>query len=265
MRKVAKYLNTFKVTLLTSLAYFHDFVGRQVFLVVIMFVFVQLWRTTYGWEGASTIEGFSLAQMIWYLALSESLVMGMPRSAADIDSEVKSGSLAYTLTKPYKYPWFHYARYMSDALVRFFANLLVAGGVTWIMVGPPTFTAVSFAAGLSCVVLAYTLDFWVQFSLGILAFWTEDTWAFRFIYSRVTMLLGGMMLPLEVFPGWLRRIADALPTAQIVYGPVITFVKYEGDGLIRVLARQGAWIATFYCIGILLYGMGVKRLSVQGG
>lgn len=265
VRGLAKYAEMFKVTLLTSIAYAYDVLFRQVFLIVIMFVFVQLWRTTYRWEGASSIAGFTLRQMIWYLALAESIVMGMPRTGVDIDGEVKSGSLAYSLNKPYKYPWFHYAKYMGEAAIRFLLNLLVAGGVTWIMIGPPGFSWASFSAGTACVILGYTLDFWSQFSLGMLAFWSEDTWAYRLLYSRVTMLLGGMMLPLDVFPEWLRRIASALPVSHIVYGPVRTFIKFGAGEWAALLLRQGLWIAALWAVATALYRTGVKRVNVHGG
>ena len=65
---------------------------RQVFLVIVMYVFVQLWRTTYSWEAATSIAGFTMGQMMWYLALTESMVMAMPTVGRTIDDEVKSGS-----------------------------------------------------------------------------------------------------------------------------------------------------------------------------
>jgi ABC-2 type transport system permease protein len=265
IKSLGKYVEMFKVTLQSSLAYAYDVLFREVFLAIVMFVFVQLWRTTYRWEGASDIAGFTLKQMIWYLALSESIVMGMPRAGLDVDNEVKSGSLAYSLNKPYRYSWFHYASYMGEAAVRFLANLAVAGAVTWIMVGPPVFTPASFGAGLVCVVLGYTLDFWAQFSIGLLAFWSEDTYAYRLLYSRVTMLLGGMMLPLDVFPPYLQRFASRLPVSQIVYGPVRTFLKFGAGDWSRLLVRQGLWISVLWTTASVLYGMGVKRVNVQGG
>jgi len=189
----------------------------------------------------------------------------MSRSAADIDQEVKSGSLAYSLTKPYNYLFFNYAKYMGDSLMRFFSNLLIAGGVAWVLVGPPSFTAVSFSAGLVAVFLGFTIDCCVQLSLGLTAFWVEDTWGFRILYSRITMLLGGMMLPLDVFPDWLRRFASALPTASIVYGPVTTFVRFSIQDWAALLVRQVLWIAVLYGVAASVYGMGVKRVNVQGG
>ena len=266
MKRVAKYLEMFKVTVLSTLVYIQDMLARQAFLVVVMYVFVQLWTTTYRWEGSSTISGFSMAQMIWYLALAESIVMGMSRSAADIDQEVKSGALAYSLTKPYNYLLFHYAKYMGDSMMRFFTSLLVAGAVAWITVGPPVFiTAASVAAGMIAVLLGFTMDCCVQLALGLTAFWVEDTWGFRILYSRITMLLGGMMLPLDVFPAWLTSVASVLPTSGIVYGPVTTFVRFSAQDWAALLARQSLWIVALYALASSVYGMGVKRVNVQGG
>jgi len=265
VKRVAKYFEIFKVTLLTPLAYIWDVLARQVFLIVIMYVFVQLWSTTYRWEGSSTIAGFTMTQMIWYLVLSESMVMGMSRMGADIDTEVKSGSLAYSLTKPYDYALFHYSRYMGDSILRFFACFVIAGLVAYLMVGSPGLTFSSVAAGLVTVLLGFTMDFFIQFTLGLTAFWVEDTWAFRILYSRITMLLGGMMLPLDVFPEWLRGLASSLPVASIVYGPVRTFIGFSHQDWTSLLLRQSLWIAVLYIMAKSVYGMGVKRVNVHGG
>ncbi len=264
-RRLGKYVEMFKITLVGNLVYVQDVLARQVFLIIIMYVFVQLWTTTYRWEGAAAIAGFSMPQMIWYLALSESIVMGVSRTGAEIDSEVKSGSLAYSLTKPYDYTLFNYAKYMGGSVVRFFMNLCIAGGVSWVLVGIPKFTLPSVLAGLVSVLLGFTLDYWIQLCLGLGAFWVEDTWAFRILYSRITMLLGGMMLPLDVFPEWLRRIASALPVSSIVYGPVSTFLRFNAQNWLSVLLRQGLWIAAIVALSRATFGMGVKKVNVQGG
>ena len=38
----------------------------------------------------------------------------MPAVGKTIDEEVKSGSLAYSLSRPYNYGLFHYAGYMAE-------------------------------------------------------------------------------------------------------------------------------------------------------
>ncbi len=238
---------------------------RQSFLVVIMFVFVQLWKTTYSWEGSVEISGFTVRQMIWYLALSESIAMGRPNAAQTTEDEVKSGTLAYALNKPYSYPVWNYAAFMAEAVLRFATSFAIAGSVTWLSVGPPPFSVGSSLAGAAAVTVAFSMDFCIQFCLGLLAFWTEDTWAFRFLYSRVLMIFGGMMLPLEVFPESLRKVASALPTSLVIYGPVRTFLMFSITSWLTLLVRQAGWLVASGGTLALLYSKGVRRVSVQGG
>lgn len=264
-KRFGKYVEMFKITLLSNLAYAYDMLARLAFVILVMFVFAQLWRTTYRWEGTQTIGGYTIGQMLWYLAISESIAMSMPRVGRDVDDDVRSGALAYSLTKPYKYPWFLYSKYMAGALVGFFGNLIMAGGVTWVMAGPPPVTPLSFILGLSSACLAYTLDFWAQLSIGLSAFWIEDASPYRLLYSRVTMLLGGMLLPLDVFPAYLRRVSEVLPTSQIFYVPVRTFVRLSLPEFAAAAAKQAIWAAAFAAVAGMVYRAGVKNVNVNGG
>lgn len=260
-----KYVEMFRVTLASQLAYVYDVLLRQIFLVIIMFVFAQLWRTTFRFQSAGTIEAFSFDQMLWYLAASESIVLALPQIGRDIDEEVKSGAVAYSLNKPYSYPLFYYAKYLADAVFRFALNLFVAGMVTWVLAGIPRWTGTSAAAAVFSILLAFTVDFWTQFSIAVLAFWVEDTWAFRFLYSRVLMVLGGVLLPLDILPPLLRRVSSYLPVSQVIYGPARTFLFFETRGWLALTGRQALWIVALMLVAHGLFRLGVKRVSVQGG
>jgi len=264
-KKIAKYVEMLRITVLTDLAYAYDMLSRQLFLAVVMFVFVKLWSATYRWEGAVSIGGYTMRQMLWYLALTESISMSTPRTAADIDDDVRSGSLAYSLTKPYKYPWFLYAKHMGKALVGFSGSLIIAGAVVWIAVGPPPVTALSCALGLLTALLACTLDFWAQVAIGLSAFWIEDGSPYRLLYSRVKMLLGGMLLPLELFPDVLRRVVAFLPVGQIYHGPVKTFVSLSLHEFVGTVAKQVLWTIVFIALAGAVYKAGVRRVNVHGG
>ncbi len=264
-RKISKYVEVFKVGLLSRLAYVYDVIFRQLFLVIVMYVFAQLGQTTYAWEGTADLSGVTMKQMIWYLALAESMVMGMPAVGKTIDEEVKSGSLAYSLSRPYNYGLFHYAGYMAEVSFRFLLNLLIAGSVAWAIVGPPVFSAGTFLAGLLCVIIGFTIDFGVQFGIGLGAFWVEDTWAFRFLYTRIVMIFGGMMLPLDILPDAVRQVARALPTSLIVYGPVRTFISFSPGEWAILVGKQVVWLTAVVFVVKLVFKTGVKQVNVHGG
>src|SRR5207245_207694 len=74
--------------------------------------------------------------------------------------------------------------------------------------------------------LALSIEFVCYFACGLLAFWTEDTQAFSSVLSRLTLVLGGVLAPLEIFPQPLRSIAQALRFSTILYGPARSIVHF---------------------------------------
>ena len=79
------------------------------------------------------------------------------------------------------------------------------------------------------------------------------------------MLLGGLLIPLDFFPSWLKTISLNLPFAWIIYGPARLFVDPSLARLGIVLLRQGIWLAVVGGTVWLLYRRAVTRLVINGG
>jgi len=265
--QLAKYSAVAGVTTRSNMAYLADFFLRGIFLVIVMFVFFQLWRTTYSATGEDKIGGFSLREMIWYLAMTEALIGCFPRLTVVIDEQVKSGQLAYYLCRPYSYPLYLLSTYFGEIVVRLPVNLLIAGGMAFLSVGPLPFRPETIPGLALAITLGFGLNFTIAAAIGLLAFWFEDTGSFYLLYSRLLMIFGGMLIPLDVFPTAIRRIALALPTNLILYGPARLFVGHGAGAaeIWRLLGRQALWLGLLWLGLVGLYRLGVKRVNVQGG
>ena len=62
-----KYGTVMRISIASNLAYMMEVVFRSLFLIALIFVFGQLWRTTYSARGIQLLSGFSVSDMIWYL------------------------------------------------------------------------------------------------------------------------------------------------------------------------------------------------------
>ena len=263
---LAKYAAVFDVTLRTQFAYAGELALRTTFLVIILFVFLQLWRATFAAEGAETIVGLTIAQMIWYLAITEAIITSRGRVSAAIDGEVRSGEIAYRLVRPYGYPGYHLAQHAGERALRFTLNLAVGSALALLYVGPVPLAWAGLIAGAVVALVGLLLDFAASFAIGLLAFWIEDTSSVQLIYSRFMMLLGGMLLPLDVFPEPLRSIATALPFSTMLYAPArLSLVGGDPAWLIDLLLRQAAWLVLIALATWLLYRAAQRRLNVNGG
>jgi len=154
---------------------------------------------------------------------------------------------------------------MGERLVRFTINGIVAAGVALVFVGPPHLTWMGVVAWPPVTFLALCIDFVAYFSIGLLAFWTEDTNSFSFVFSRLTLVLGGVLAPLEIFPQPLRSIAQALPFSAILYGPARTLVHFELYPFLGLLEQQLITIAVGCVILFAIYAVAIRRVSINGG
>ncbi|HJT57392.1 MAG TPA: ABC-2 family transporter protein [Ktedonobacteraceae bacterium] len=260
-----KYVAVMRVSIASNLAYMMEVFFRGLFLVVLIFVLGQLWKTTYSARGAKLLSGFSISDMIWYLAAAETIATSMPALTRRIDQEVRSGQLAYLLIRPCSYVFYNFAQYMGERLVRFTINGVVAAVVALVFVGPPHLTWMGVIAWPLVAFLALCIDFVAYFSIGLLAFWTEDTNSFSFVFSRLTLVLGGVLAPLEIFPQPLRSIAQALPFSAILYGPARTLVHFELYPFLGLLEQQFITIAVGCVILFAIYSVAIRRVSINGG
>ncbi len=264
-RRIRKYIAVLQVSIASNLAYIAEVFFRALLLIVLVFILSQLWKTTFASRGVKTLSGFSIADMVWYLILAESIAMSLPALTRRIDQEVRSGQLAYLVGRPCNYVLYNFAQYLGERIVRFGMNLLVGIVLAFILVGMPHFTWMGVVAWPLVVFLALCIDFVAYMTIGLLAFWTENTDSFSLIFSRLTLVLGGVLAPLEIFPQPLRSIAQALPFSTILYGPSRTLVHFEFDRFVALLGQQVLVLAVGGLILFAVYQVAIRRVNINGG
>jgi ABC-2 type transport system permease protein len=159
-KKRDKYLEIVKVQSKNTTTYVVNLFSRSLVILLRIWVFTQLYTVTYRVAGATRIDDFTLPMLIWTLMITQSFQNSThPYVARIIEEEVKTGSLAYTLNRPYSYLLFHYAGFLGRILPSLLTNILVGIGVCLILVGPITFTLSGLAGGTVLLILGYLIEF----------------------------------------------------------------------------------------------------------
>lgn len=265
MKALRKYLAVASVAARSNLAYFGEAASRVLFLGVILYIFMRLWKVTYSETGATQLGGFTLEQMLWYLAATETIMLSAPRVALAVDEDVRTGALTLQLVRPFAYPMYRLWTTLGERTVRFGVNAVAAAAVAWVLVGPIPWNPLGLLAFLVALPLAFTIDFLGNFLIGLGAFWLEDTSGLVLLYSRVTMILGGMLIPLELFPDAMIPVLKALPFAGMVNGPATAFVRPDLAELAVLLVRQGLSVLVFSLLIALVYRAALRRVFSNGG
>jgi ABC-2 type transport system permease protein len=261
-----KYWAVFKTQLINRLAYPADLAGHSLSIVIYLWVFVFLWRTTYRTVGdaSGVIAGLTLRQTIWYLMLTETIILSKPRLSRTISEVVKDGSIAYMLNKPYNFLLYLLSVGLGDGLTNMIFNVLAGGTLVWLTVGPPP-EAFGWPLVLLTMILAWMIDFCFNAMIGMAAFVAEEVAAFDWIYQKLLFILGGMLIPLDFFPAWLGTISKASPFAYIVYGPARLFVEPSLERFGALVLGQISWLAVLGSLVAFLYRKGAERLAINGG
>jgi ABC-2 type transport system permease protein len=259
-----KYLAVFKINLLNSLAYPAELVTRSAMILVFMWIFFQLWRITFASAGSDIISGLSLHDTMWYLLLAETLELGRPRLARAISEQVKDGSIAYLLNKPYNFLFYQLSSGLGESLPRMCMLFVLGGALVWAMAGQPP-NLVNWPIALIALVGAWLLHFCVNALIGLSAFAVEEVAPFEWIYQKLIFILGGMLVPLDLYPLWLQTLAKSLPFAYMMYGPARLFVLPNKQVFEQILAGQLCWLIILGGSLALVFSRGMKRLAVNGG
>ena len=264
MRTAAKYFAIFRTQLINAMAYPADLFSRSFMMIIFMWVFFQLWRVTYASTGQTAISGLTLADTLWYLMIAETVLLSKPRLGQDIAMQVKDGSIAYLLNKPYNFLLYQLSISLGESLMRMAVNLVFGGAVVWAVVGPPPHIS-ALPLVLVAIMIAWTLDFCIIALIGLMAFVQEDVSAFEWIYSKLVLVLGGVLIPLDFFPEWLRNLSLTLPFAYTTYAPARLFIDPTFENVIRLLGGQLAWLALLAAALGLVFARGMRRLAINGG
>jgi ABC-2 type transport system permease protein len=249
----------------SNFAYLKEVASRGIFLFVILYIFLQLWRITYAETDAEQFSGLTLSQMLWYLGVTESISLSNPPVAAEVDEDVRTGTLAIQLIRPVSYPLYRLWTFLGERTVRFAMNLAIASTVSFLFVGPIPFSVGGILLFILTLPLAFTLDFLGNFLVGLGAFWLENTTGLMLIYSRITMILGGMLIPLDLLPENWQPILKVLPFASIIYGPARMFVNPDVAFASQLVVQQGIAIGVLSLLVACIYRTAVKRIHAHGG
>lgn len=265
MRSIHKYIQVSKITLSNSLVYFWDFLGKNGFFIFIMFIYLMLWKNIYSQKG-NLVGSLTLNQMIWYLIVTELVTLSRTNLHLQINDDVKSGNIAYLLNKPYNYIVYCFSYFIGEIGIKLIINGVIGIAIGFIFVGGlQNFNVVQIPFIIMSLLAGCCLNFFIYITLALTAFWFEDNNAFFWIYSKLIFTLGGMLMPIEMFPHWLQNAARYMPFVYVTYVPGKLTADFSLTNFYNQFSIQILYLVIFMALAMVLYRKGVKNLNVNGG
>jgi ABC-2 type transport system permease protein len=251
-----------------------NLIYRWNFLLRVFVSFVPLLGSVFLWQavfsGQHAFAGYTFRSMVAYfitLILVDTLTMAT-EDDFQVAEDIRDGRINALLLKPIEYRLYRFYLYASARLVHA-AFAIVPLGIAMIWLGyyfeglpwlENFLTALLATFGAAC------LQFFISFSLGLIAFWILDIGSITFIIFSVEILLGGHIFPVDAFPQWLQVICLRLPFAYETWFPAAILIGHvHGFALLSGFLWQWAWVGFFYVLSGILWKRGLHQYTAVGG
>ncbi len=182
-----------------------------------------------------------------------------------LSREIRLGEMSSRLMRPLDPYWMYVADHMIALVMRLpivppvvLLGLVLTGALAKLSIAPvPLF--------LLAMVGAWLIRFNMHYSLGLVAFWTDQATSFEGLLFTIYMVFGGALFPVGLLPPAAQEIIALTPFPYMIGFPVdIMLGKLSSAELLRGFGMQALWILVFVGARRLTWRHGLKRYSAVG-
>ncbi|MCL1848342.1 MAG: ABC-2 family transporter protein [Clostridiales bacterium] len=238
------------------------FTGPAHFLIM-----ASIWRAVYA--GAESIGGMRLEDMLAYYGVTM-LITLITMDSADWNLQmlVRTGKYLTFALRPLHHRLFALSQKIGHRFLGLLFELLPVY-LIYTFVFKQKLQPSNWGYFLASVALAYLMEFYINYSIGLISFWLVNTGGIRMVFHLLAYTCSGALFPLTLLPAPIQRIVFFLPFQFTVYLPG---KMYSGGyslgvfsmGMPQALAVQALYTICFWWFSEMLYRAGMKRFSAVG-
>jgi ABC-2 type transport system permease protein len=267
--KIEKYISVFNIGLQNTFVYRWNYFLRALFGLIPLAGTVFLWSAVFKERGGG-LHGYDYGSMIYYYLLTI-LVSNLVTPTEDewqIAADIREGQINALLTKPMSYLAYRFSIFLSARLVYTLVTLPPIALIflyfrDYIVLPNDPLTYVF--ATVSMVMAAF-IQFFITYSLAMMAFWILEISTIVFIVYSFEYFLGGQMFPIDIMPPAVQAVMKWLPFYYELFCPVAIFLgRLKGTDLAQALAIQTGWLFAAWAWANFMWKRGLGHYQAVGG
>ncbi|GAB2673466.1 ABC transporter permease [Paenibacillus thermoaerophilus] len=260
------YLELIRIRFMTMLAYRMNYYNGIIIYAINIGAYYFLWQAIY--SGRDELAGLTAGQMTTYVAVSwMARAFYFNNLDREISNEIRDGSLAIQMIRPYHYLVVKMMQALGEGLFRLLL-FTIPGLAVALLLFPVKLPADPAVWAMFFVMIGFSFLIHSQINMltGLCAFYLENNEGLMRMKRVAVDLLSGLVIPVSLFPGWAETIVKWLPFQAITYVPGSVFASgARGADAWQALGLQAFWCAVLLVPIALLWRSARRRLFVQGG
>lgn len=262
-----KYFQVFRLTLQEYFVYRLNFILWRLRSFLFFLTLIFFWLAVYG--KTENMFGYQKSQMLTYVvgvAFLRGIVLAS--RVAELAHLIRDGELSKLLLVPVNIFKVFLSWDLSDKFLNITFSILEIVLVFFLFhfsVFIPSLGLILLS--LLAVILAFFLYFFLNMSLSVTAFWTDDIWSTRWLFGVIILeFFSGAIFPIDVLPLWLSKIVYLTPFPYLVFFPIkIWLGQVSLLETVRILAICFTWLVFFYFLSHFLWKKGIKTYTAHRG
>ncbi len=237
--------------------------GLAVQVVVAYFIVLALFRES----GRERVGGYTLEGMVVYYVtvVLVGRLVSVTEMEQGISQDIYDGGLSRYLLYPAPYALVKYAQQLGALLPAALQAALFAGWMPFVFGVPEGVSIASVGMGLVAIAVGTLLLFLLTWPIQAVAFWADNVWSLMIAHRIASRLLGGMLVPLSLFPDGARAVLELLPFRYLFAFPVECLLGRVGPAAWAAgLAAALAWCGVLALAGREVWRRGDLRYTGVG-
>lgn len=237
------------------------FVG-PVYFVVQYFIWTAVYKgqALNGMELSDTIRYFGITALIGYLT--------MDFADWNLSMLIRTGKYLTFSLRPVHHRFFALSQKIGHRILGFFFEFIPVL-LIFVFIFRIDMIPYNFFWSIISILLAFLMNFYVNYCLGLASFWIVESSGLRGIFSLISKIFSGALIPLVFFPMWFQKLQFFLPFQYITYVPAMVFTgNFELAGetlsLPFIIGIQAIAVLIVFLISELLYRLAMKRFTGVG-
>jgi len=267
--RINKYISVFNIGLQNTFVYRWNYFMRALFGLIPLAGTVFLWHAVFR-ERQAGLHGYDYGSMVYYylLAILVSNLVTPTEDEWQIAADIREGQINSLLTKPMSYLAYRFSIFLSGRLVYTLVTLPPIALIFFYFRGfiTPPEHATTYAIALFSMLMSALIQFFITYSLSMMAFWILEISTIVFIVYSFEYFLGGQMFPIDIMPAAVQTVMKWLPFYYELFCPIAIFLeRLKGTELMQALSIQTGWLFATWAWAHFMWKRGLGHYQAVGG
>ncbi len=264
---LSNFYELFKLDVKKQIEYKSAFYFDIIASILRFFVIKFLWEFIFKLVGESTIRGFMLEEMIFYVACSFACIPLLRIHAVQkVEREIQTSKINVWFTKPINYLNFIKMSSITISFFYFCINFSFFLILAYIFLPSIQISILNILMFLVMSIAIYFVILNIKSMVALIAFWTTSVWGINYFVTQIIFVFSGGLVPLTFFPDNVVTILKYLPFYYMNYSAVS--ILLFGSDLNFFIKSISILLIFGFIVRLLLnkfYKHAIKKLDGLGG